>query len=487
MSVDLRPYQTAALDEIRDAMRAGKRRVMLQLPTGGGKTLTAAAMLVAALSKGSRSLFVAHRKELIDQTVSTFARLGELRLGVIRAGDRRRDPEAPIQIASIQTLVRRSRPEAQIVFIDEAHRAAAKSYLSLLEDYPEAFFVGLSATPCRSDGKPLTMFGHMVHGATYAQLIADGFIVAPDVYGTPILADLSTVRTTAGDYNAADLEEAVNKRALIGNMVSEWTRRSGGRRTVVFAVSVAHSQAIVAQFAREGVRAEHLDGTTPEIERSSILARLASGETTVVSNVGVLCEGWDLPACKCLVLARPTKSLALYMQMAGRILRPWQGVTPVILDHGGNVDRHGLPHEDREWSLTEKAKRDPRAPPLRACPECFAMVTAALRACPHCGAEFPAAVSPEPPEPPEALSHVELALRTIQGDDAQLAFFRALAAQARERRWRPGAVNHRFREKFGALPPLKWWNALKRGFKADTEWAADVEAKAPPAPPGAQW
>jgi DNA repair protein RadD len=477
MGVELRAYQGQAIEAVRGAMRRGHTRVMLQIPTGGGKTLTAASMLAGTLAKGHPSLFVAHRLELIDQTVSTFARLGITSLGVIRAGDKRKDSSQPIQIASIQTLARRAKPPAKVIFIDEAHRSCAESYRKhLFEAYPGAFFVGLSATPVRADGKPLGVdWQHMVHGAKYSELIALGYLVAPEVYSTPVLPDLSRVRTTGGEYNAEDLEAAVNKRALIGNTVDEWRKRAGGRRTVVFAVSVAHSRAIVELFAESGVRVEHLDGTTPEVDRRAILARLSSGETTIVSNVGVLCEGWDCPPVKCLVLARPTKSLALFMQMSGRILRPFEGVVPIILDHGGNVDRHGLPHEDREWSLTSKPKKGGTAP-VKACPACFAMIAAAVTRCPHCDHVFPvAAVSPEPPE--AELTHVALALRTLDGDDARLAFFRKSAAQARERGWLPGAVLHRFEEKYGELPPRKWWNALKRGFTADPEWSVALSKK----------
>jgi DNA repair protein RadD len=482
MLAELRDYQHHAIERIRFAIRGGKRRIMLQLPTGGGKTLTAACMLAAALGKGSRSMFVAHRLELIDQTVSSFARLGVLSIGVVRAQDQRTDPSQPIQVCSIQTLARRAPlKDIKIVFVDEAHRSCAKTYEKhLFSAYPDAIFVGLSATPCRTDGKPLGQWwDHMVPGATYSELIAGGHIVAPIVYSTPVLPDLSSVRTVAGDYNAEDLEAAVNRRALIGNLLSEWQKRAAGRRTVAFAVSVAHSKAIVETFTEAGVSAEHLDGTTPEDLRRAILARLASGATTLVSNVGVLCEGWDLPACKCMLLARPTKSLALYMQMAGRILRPWEDVAPIILDHGGNVDRHGMPHEDREWSLECKPKRVGTMP-LKACPECFAMIAASCGTCPHCGHEFPAG-SADPKPPAEPLSHVELALRSLDGDDAQLAFFRSLSKKAEEKRWKPGAVLHRFRERYGELPPRKWWNALKRGVLSDPEWKAAVMQEVPEA------
>lgn len=493
-AVQLRHYQLVALDEIRAAIRMKKRRIMLQLPTGGGKTLAGVAMLVGALAKGNRSLFVAHRLELIDQTVKTFARLDVLSIGVIRAKDKRRDASQPIQVASIQTLVKRQWPTAQIVFVDEAHRACAKSYEKLWAAYPDAIIVGLSATPCRADGRPLgARFEHMVHGATYSQLIAEGFIVEPAVYGTPMLPDLSQVSTSGGDYDQEELARAVNKSALIGNLLHEYQLRAEGRRTVIFAVSIAHSQDIVAEFTAAGIAAEHLDGATAEEERRAILARLASGETQVVSNVGVLCEGWDLPACKCLLLARPTKSLALYMQMSGRILRPWcplcdgkcehesepghGTITPVVVDCGGNVDRHGLPHEDRTWSLSEKPKKGAGAP-VKACKQCFAMIRASAKVCPHCGFVFPKSVA-EPVEK-EQLTHVELALRTIEGDKA--AYFRKLASTAQQRGWKPGSVVHRYKERYnGELPPMDWWRALKKTHESDPTWQAAVTRR--PAPP----
>jgi superfamily II DNA or RNA helicase len=479
MTVQLRPYQLAAIENTRRALRSGKRRVLICAPTGSGKTLTSGSIILGAHAKGSRVLFVAHRRELVDQSVLALARLGLSAIGVIRAGDKRKDPSQPIQVASIQTLARRAHldPPPHLVFIDECHRAASASYQSALyEAYPEATIIGLSATPCRTDGKPLGgPFDMMIPVARYSELIAGGFICEPIVYSTPVVADLSGVRTSGGDYNQEDLEAAVNRGALIGNIGLEWQKRSGGRRTVVFAVSVAHSLAIVDMFKRRGVCAEHLDGNTPEAERSAILARLDSGETQLVSNCNVLTEGWDQPSVKCLVLARPTKSLALYMQAAGRSLRPWNGVTPVILDHGGNVDRHGLPHEDREWSLDAKPKRGSGAPPVKACPTCFAFIAAGSKVCPHCGHTFESrTLDPSPAKEPVI---VDLALRTLDGDDAKLAFYRALHRKCRERGWKYGAAIHRFEERFGGPPPAAWIRALKSDFAADVEWKGRVKER----------
>ncbi len=470
--IDLRPYQVESIAQVRSAIRSGKRRIMLTVPTGGGKTFTAASIIASALEKGRRSLFVAHRLELIDQTVRSFARLGILSVGVIRSGDKRRDASQPIQVASIQTLARRTQQDVDLVIVDEAHRSASASYTKhLFERHDKAVIIGLSATPCRADGRPLgSHFQDLILGARYSELIDGGHIVEPLVYSTPVLPDMSTVRTTGGDYNQEDLENAVNRGALIGDIGAQW-RKHPRQRTVAFAVSVAHSRAIVDMFVALGVRAEHLDGTTPEDERRAILARLDAGTTEVVSNVGVLCEGWDMPSCKTLILARPTKSLGLYMQMAGRILRPWENSRPIILDHGGNVDRHGMPHEDREWSLTTKPKKG-GAIPVKSCPTCFAFVAAGAKQCPHCGHSFEKDESGVLPK--QEPIPVDLALRTITGDDAQIAFFRAQVKKARERGWKPGAVMYRFRERFGVDAPTEWWRALKTDAKRDDEWKGRV-------------
>lgn len=476
MSVELRPYQVGAIDSVRAEIRAGRRRVLLCIPTGGGKTLTAASILASAVAKGSRVLFVAHRKELIDQTCTTFGRLGISSIGVIRAQDPRKDLTQPIQIASIQTLARRDKPPADIVVIDEGHRALAASYKTHLYDaYPNAVFILLTATPCRTDGKPLKDAADaLVLGAKYSGLIEEGFIVAPIVYGTPMTPDMHGVRTTAGDYNLEDLEAAVNRSALIGNCVTEWRKRSEGRRTVVFAVSVAHSIALCAAFAAAGARAGHIDGTTPEGERAAILASLEHGQLDVVCNVGVLCEGWDMPSCKCLVLARPTKSLALYMQMAGRILRPWNDIAPLILDHGGNVDRHGMPHVDRDWSLEGKMTKS-KAAPCKACPVCFCYVGAGLRVC-TCGHVFEVARG-EVSDATEDVLPVELALRTLEGPDAQLTFFRQVSRTAAERGWKPGAIWMRFKERFGHPPPAGWMPKAKKGLQSDPEYRVKFERR----------
>ena len=393
-SVCLRPYQLDAIDRVRICIRGGVRRVLIVLPTGGGKTLIASHIIASAVGRGSRVLFLAHRRELVNQAYRKLLDQGlaAAQVGVLMASDPRRRPAAPVQVASVDTIRNRAKPAAEIVFVDEAHRATAKSYQNVAAEYPKAIHLGLTATPYRADGKGLRdAYDDLVVVASPRQLIAEGFLVEPRVFTVPdsALPDLSGVRMKGGDYDEGALAEAVDRSSLVGNIVEHWQRHAQGLRTVVFAVSVAHSQHIAERFRQAGVAAEHLDGTTPLAERDAVLGRLEAGTTQVVSNCGVLCEGWDQPAVKCAVLARPTKSAGLFLQQAGRILRPWNNTRAIILDHGGCALEHGLPQDDREFSLEAATKRRGKkgaaAPATKICPECFAVLAPATRVCPECG------------------------------------------------------------------------------------------------------
>lgn len=391
--IELRPYQVSAVERARSELRRGCTRLVVVAPTGAGKTVVAAHMVLSARERSRRVVFVAHRRELITQTFRKLVEAGidEREIGVLMGRDKRTRPEAPVQVVSIATFVRREPPPADLVIVDECHRSLSPSYIELIERYAAAGarIVGLTATPFRANGEGLgEVFEALVLVARPRELIDEGFLVAPRVFsgGTP---DLTGVHTRGGDYVEHELEQAMNRTALVGGIVEHWQRLAEGRRTVAFASGVEHSQAITAAFVAAGVPAEHLDGTTPTAERDAILARLESGETLVVSNCGVLCEGWDMPSCKGLILARPTKSLGLYMQQAGRVLRPWNDTRPIILDHAGNALQFGLPQDDRDFSL-DGAKATGAAP-TRECPSCSAIVSRGAPVCPECGYEFPRA------------------------------------------------------------------------------------------------
>lgn len=391
--VILRDYQSRAVAAVLQKFDDGARRIVLVSPTGSGKTVKAAAIVQALVRRGLKILFLAHRIELVDQAVR--------RLGVpvtkIVAGVKH-VPPSQVYVASVQTLVRREVPRADVVIIDEAHHATAAGYLKILEKLPHALVLGLTATPCRLDDRGLgDVFEDLIEAAKVSRLVDEGVLVRPTVLSHPHEPDLGGVKKTGGDFNAEQLEERVNRAELRGDVVQTWLSRAKGRATVVFAVSIAHSKALVADFQAVGIPAVRVDGKMGTAEREDAIAAIRDGRANVIVNVGILTEGWDFPELSVCVLARPTESLSLLLQMWGRVMRPAPGKTEaLVLDHAGNVLRHGiLPWHDVDWSLDQSRKRKKRGvvPGLKNCPRCYVVVLSQVRKCPTCGYVWPVAAS----------------------------------------------------------------------------------------------
>jgi DNA repair protein RadD len=500
--VTLRIYQEKALARLRALVTKGKRRILCVGPTGMGKMV-----LIAAILRSSKwpGLFLAHRMELIDQCCDHLARAGVTQLGVIRAQDDRANPSASLQVASIQTLIRRNKPFPQeeiLVLIDEAHRACMdNSYGHFIEQYPKALVIGFTATPCRLDGKPLDLFEVLEVVATYAELFnRPEWLVPPTIYAAPEAPDLRAVRTVAGDFVEDELAKVMLSPKLQGPIVETWLKLAGRhpgpkprtwvegerRRTFLFATGIEHSKELVARFVAAGVRAEHLDGTTPEDQRRDLICALGEGRIEILSNCNVLLEGVDIPSAKCVIHARPTQSLLLWRQSVGRIFRPWNGVLPLIFDHAGNTDRLGMPHEDMHWSLEGRPKKKGEAP-TRKCPFCFAYVPLGAHFCPECGAELP--------RKERALTEddrVQLAERNAEPQDMKRTFYDRAATTARARGFKPGYAGAKFKERYGHWPPWGWSEETKFQFANDPGWQAvlasrlarkEAEARAPEPPP----
>jgi len=403
LKLERRSYEDRAVRDLRGDL-AKHKRVIGVAPTGSGKTVIAS-LLIKREPRWSKVLWLAHRYELIDQAYNTLQGLG-LSVGVIMAqdeqlhGDERVKPDARVQVASVQTIYRRGVPKGVgLIVFDEAHRVMANSYQKIAAMVPKAQVLGLTATPCRMDGKGLgNYFRHLRLMATPSQLYPDGYLAKPRAFQAPakVLAELAKglkgARTANGDYTEESVIRAVSKRKLIGYVVSESIRIAPKVPKVVFAGSVKHSLSIVDKYRSSGVKAVHLDGNTHAEDRVDILDALRTGKVEVVSNVDVLSEGWDLPQLGAVVIARPTKSLARFMQMAGRVQRPYKGDAPIVIDHGANVQRFDLlPGDDVYWSLEEggDAGADPEQPKYKECFECYYTMAWDDDVCPSCGGVQP--------------------------------------------------------------------------------------------------
>lgn len=383
----LRAYQQHALDQIRSLFARGTKKVMLHLATGGGKTVVFCVILKSSYEKGKKAIMVVKGRKLVAQASARLDREG-VPHGVMMAGHWRNQPNQPIQVCSIDTLVSRGLvPEADIVVIDEAHLAATPSYHWLTEAYPNAFFLPVTATPyCKKSLRHIA--DEIVRPIRIKELIEQGFLVPPKYYA-PSIPDLTGVRTTSGDFNAEDLDKVLNENHPIGDIVSNWVALADSRPTILFAVSIRHSLNIVSRFKSCGIPAEHVDADCDDKTRENAIKRLERGEIKVLSNVGILCTGVDIPKASCIVMARPTKSYSLYIQQAGRGTR----IDPskkdfLIIDHGGNVLRHGLITEDREGSLDPMPKKSrSNATEIKTCETCYAIYSVNESSCPLCGDE----------------------------------------------------------------------------------------------------
>lgn len=385
--IQLRPYQQSAIDEARAAYGRGHRSVLFNLPTGGGKTVTASTVVHGAASKGNGTWWLAHRKELVDQASQTFHAL-DIPHGMISKGHVS-DANALVQVASVQTIARRYRdlPPPKLIVFDECHHIGAAQYDAIYHAFPGARILGLTATPWRLDGQGLgKWFSHMVSGPSVADLIEGGSL-SPYRLFAPASPDLAGIKTAAGDYQRGALAQAMDKPAIVGDAIGHYVRLCPGKRAVAFAAGVENSKHIAAQFCAAGIAAEHVDGSMSAFERDGAVDRFRRGETLVLSNSDLFGEGFDVPAIEAAILLRPTKSLSLYLQQVGRALRPQPGKTAIILDHAGNSFRHGLPDDDREWSLEcreKRAKAEAAEVTVRQCSECF-FVYRPVPKCPNCG------------------------------------------------------------------------------------------------------
>ena len=460
---ELRDYQSTAIDALRQALREGAKRPLLQAPTGAGKTRIAGAIIDMARAKNNRVAFCVPALSLIDQTVESFTRDGIEDIGVIQANHVLTNWRAPVQICSIDTLTRRGFPDVKMVIVDEAHRKS-ETIVRWMAEKPEMIFIGLSATPwAKGLGKH---YDRLIIVTTIAELIERQYLSPMRVFA-PAHPDLSGVKTTGGDYNEGQLADAMNKAPLVADVVETWIKRGEARPTLCFAVDRAHAKHLQQQFEGAGVRCGYQDAYTDPPERAQIREDFKAGRLEVVCNVGTLTTGvdWDV---RCIILARPTKSEMLHVQVIGRGLRMADGKADcLILDHSDNHQRLGFVTDIHHHELDDgkdRGKAEKRKPPVpKECPSCHYLRPPKVSKCPACGFQ------------PAAQSNVEIVDGELQeitrGKKTEInkygivlrgvlhphrLFYRMLMSHAASRGYKPGFAAAKYKDAIGTWPPRAW-------------------------------
>ena len=396
----LRPHQQTAIDMVRHSLGTGHKHPVLQLATGAGKSRIAAEIVNMALAKGNQVAFTVPAISLIDQSVKEFAEVGIHRVNVMQGNHPRKDPMARVHIISVQSLLNRDRPKVGLVIVDECH-IRHRAILDWMQDEPKLPFVGLSATPWARG-----MADHwddLLRPVTMQALIDAGYLSPFRVFA-PSHPDLTTVRTKAGDYHEGDLSSVMSDNRLVADVVTTWKQRAAGLPTLVFAVDRAHAEKLKAQFADSGIAMGYCDAHVDRVARKVLFDQLGAGKIAGICNVGTLTTGVDADI-RCVVLARPTKSEMLFVQMIGRGLRLADGKDHcVILDHADNHARLGFVtdiHHDKLLSGTDKTPptaREKGESTPKECPKCGVLLKS--RECFACGfvAQRVSEVEPEPGE-----------------------------------------------------------------------------------------
>ena len=392
--IQLRDYQLELVDGVRDSYRSGKRSPLVVSPTGSGKTVLFAYIAQGTSAKGNSVVILVHRQELVDQTCRTLRAFG-VDHGVIAAG-RTPDRSHAVQVASVQTYVRRLDSfKPALIIADEAHHATAGSWRKVIQHHPQARVLGVTATPQRLDGKGLKdVFDDLIRGPEVADLIAGGHLAPPVYFAPPVVADLSHIGTRGGDFAQDELAAEMDRPTITGDAVEHYSRICQGAPAVAFCCSVKHAQHVAEQFQAAGFRAATIDGTMDREARREVVRALGDGRLDVLTSCEIINEGFDLPVVSAAILLRPTKSLGLHLQQIGRVLRPAPGKDrAVILDHVGNLSRHGFAEDIRDWTLEGRKKKkrktdDEEEVQSRQCPECFRCHPPSP-VCPECGFEYP--------------------------------------------------------------------------------------------------
>lgn len=453
----LRPYQENDVGNIRRSFLDGNRAPLYVLPTGGGKTVVFNYIAINAASRAKTVLILVHRVELIRQTSKKLREQG-IDHGIINA-KYSPNPFAPVQIGSVQTLVRRlgkTPISPDLIIVDEAHHSTARTWGQILDFFPEARVLGVTATPIRTDGAGLGLhaggyYDDLVLGPSIRELNDGGYLVEPKVYAPTQFLDLSGVSTRMGDYAKGELAEAMDKPQIHGNAIKYYRQLCDGAPALAFCVNVQHAEHVAEEFRAAGYRSWSVDGTTEDSKREALINGLGDGRVQVLTSCDLIGEGVDIPAIQAAILLRPTQSTGLFLQQIGRALRPFEGKDhAVILDHVGNCITHGMPDEEREWSLDgeesrERSSNGEKKQRVKQCDQCLGVHEPAPK-CPYCGHVYEVA-GKKPDEVEGELEEIteqqKMAIKHRRmREQAQAETLDELKAIAKKRGYKPGWAYH---------------------------------------------
>ncbi len=379
MGVTLRNYQQDLFDKTTNAFKQGYRRVLVESPCGSGKTILLTKMAAMAQKNGKTVWFILPRQEIMEQTFETFERCGV--------------PLNTVHIGMIITMANHINelPKPDLIIYDECHMSVSNTYNKISNAFPNAFIVGATASPVRTDNRPLgDLYETIIRGVTVRWLIDNHYLAPFDYYSVP-LTDLSSAETE-GEYDTTKASELLMTSAIYGDVIKNWNKFANNMQTVVYNCSVKHSKKTTEMFNKAGIKAMHFDGTTPKAERKNIVDKFRKGEIKVLCNCDLISMGFDMPDIGCVVMLRPSVSASLYIQQSGRALRYKPNKKAVIIDMVGNYSRFQLPDEPYEWSLSQSVQKrkefnEDGTLSIRQCENCFKCFKTAP-VCPYCHYEY---------------------------------------------------------------------------------------------------
>ena len=388
MRQTLRPYQSVAVESTHQSFHEGYKKTLLCMPTGSGKTTVVAHLIEDYLSQNLKILFVAHRRELVDQAHNRLAQHG-IDAGLILPGYEMNGHK--VNIASVQTLVRREIPQVDILIVDECHHSMAGSFLRIIGKCIDkgSKVLGLTATPFRLDGKPLGLiFDDLLVPTTVRELIDDGYLVQPRYFSASIKEDFGELHYLAGEYKSEELFKKFDRKALYDGLIRNYVEFGGGKG-LVFNVNIEHSIKTRDAFREAGFTCEHIDHTTRN--RGEIEKAFRSNQVEILCNVGLYGEGYDLPHLDTTMINTKTMSYVNFAQWIGRSLRPSEGKEHgIVIDQGNNIYEHGFIEDEIDYNFIHKyKKKGDRIAPIKLCPQCQSALHASVMKCGFCGYVYP--------------------------------------------------------------------------------------------------